>query len=140
VYVGFGAGFWALPADVDPEPLTGEDPAMKANVGFLYEISQCPLSSSERCFRREARDQRFGELYRLKTAFRCFPESFGSQLRTLHPHPDASLQRCESSIGAHMRKSARAQKTHLLARLHASSGPPRVAARGANKVLETQLA
>jgi len=39
---GFGAGFWALPADVDPEPLTRDDPAMKANVGFRYEISPMP--------------------------------------------------------------------------------------------------
>jgi hypothetical protein len=39
---GFGAGFWALPADVDPEPLTRDDPAIKANVGFRYEISPMP--------------------------------------------------------------------------------------------------
>lgn len=39
---GFGAGFWALPAGVDPEPLTKNDPAIKANVGFRYEISPMP--------------------------------------------------------------------------------------------------
>ena len=38
----FGAGFWSLPDDVDPKPLTDEDPAMKANVGFSYEISPMP--------------------------------------------------------------------------------------------------
>ena len=39
---GFGAGFWALPDDVDPKPLTDDDPAMKAGVGFRYEISPMP--------------------------------------------------------------------------------------------------
>ena len=39
---GFGAGFWALPDDVDPNPLTANDPAMKADVGFRYEISPMP--------------------------------------------------------------------------------------------------
>ena len=40
---GFGAGFWALPDDVDPEPLTRDDPAMRANAGFRYEISPMPV-------------------------------------------------------------------------------------------------
>ena len=38
---GFGAGFWALPEEVDPKPLAANDLAMKANVGFRYEI--CPV-------------------------------------------------------------------------------------------------
>jgi uncharacterized protein YciI len=39
---GFGAGFWALPAEVAPEALATNDPAIKANVGFRYEISPMP--------------------------------------------------------------------------------------------------
>lgn len=39
---GFGAGFWALPDDVDPKPITDDDPVMKANAGFRYEISPIP--------------------------------------------------------------------------------------------------
>ena len=39
---GFGAGFWALPDDVDPVPLTNDDPAIKANAGFRYEIAPMP--------------------------------------------------------------------------------------------------
>ncbi|HEY4085890.1 MAG TPA: hypothetical protein VGM43_08130 [Bryobacteraceae bacterium] len=39
---GFGAGFWQLPEGVDPKPLTDDDPAMKANVGFQYEIHPMP--------------------------------------------------------------------------------------------------
>ena len=39
---GFGAGFWALPDDVAPRPITEDDPAMKAGVGFQYEIDPMP--------------------------------------------------------------------------------------------------
>ena len=39
---GFGAGFWALPDDQPPEALTAQDPVMKADVGFRYEISPMP--------------------------------------------------------------------------------------------------
>lgn len=39
---GFGAGFWALPDDVDPKAITDGDPVMKAGVGFRYEISPMP--------------------------------------------------------------------------------------------------
>ena len=35
---GFGAGFWALPDDADPEPLAQNDPVIKANAGLRYEI------------------------------------------------------------------------------------------------------
>jgi len=40
---GFGAGFWALPDDVEPQPLTADDPVMRANIGFRYEISPMPM-------------------------------------------------------------------------------------------------
>jgi uncharacterized protein len=39
---GYGAGFWSLPDDVDPGPITANDPAIKANAGFRYEISPMP--------------------------------------------------------------------------------------------------
>jgi hypothetical protein len=39
---GFGAGFWALPDDVDPKPIADNDPTIKANVGFKYEIHPMP--------------------------------------------------------------------------------------------------
>ena len=39
---GYGAGFWALPDDVDPKPITDNDPTMKANAGFKYEIHPMP--------------------------------------------------------------------------------------------------
>ncbi len=38
---GYGAGFWALPDGEDAQRLTADDPAIKANVGFRYEI--CPM-------------------------------------------------------------------------------------------------
>jgi len=40
---GFGAGFWALPDDVDPRPLAEADPAMLSNAGFRYEIHPMPV-------------------------------------------------------------------------------------------------
>jgi len=39
---GFGAGFWSLPDDEDPSLLAGEDPVIKANAGFRYEILPMP--------------------------------------------------------------------------------------------------
>ena len=39
---GFGAGFWALPDDVDPKPIADNDPTIKANTGFQYEIHPMP--------------------------------------------------------------------------------------------------
>jgi hypothetical protein len=39
---GFGAGFWALPDDQDPAALMKDDPAIKANAGFRYEIAPMP--------------------------------------------------------------------------------------------------
>jgi hypothetical protein len=39
---GFGAGFWALPDEVDPKPIADHDPTMKADVGFKYEIHPMP--------------------------------------------------------------------------------------------------
>lgn len=39
---GFGAGFWALPDERDPAALINEDPAIKANAGFGYEIAPMP--------------------------------------------------------------------------------------------------
>jgi hypothetical protein len=39
---GFGAGFWALPDDVDPGQISANDPVMKADAGFRYEISPMP--------------------------------------------------------------------------------------------------
>lgn len=40
---GYGAGFWALPDDIDPRPLTDNDPAIGADVGFQYEIHPVPV-------------------------------------------------------------------------------------------------
>lgn len=39
---GYGAGFWALPDDADITSLTENDPAIKANVGFTYEVNPMP--------------------------------------------------------------------------------------------------
>jgi hypothetical protein len=39
---GFGAGFWALPDDLDPMALAKDDPAVQANAGFCYEIAPMP--------------------------------------------------------------------------------------------------
>ena len=39
---GFGAGFWALPDDLDPAALSNDDPAIKANAGFRHEIALMP--------------------------------------------------------------------------------------------------
>jgi len=39
----FGAGFWALPDEVDPMPIAENDPAILAKVGFQYEISPMPV-------------------------------------------------------------------------------------------------
>ena len=39
---GFGAGFWALPDDQDPALLTGDDPVIRANAGFRYDIAPMP--------------------------------------------------------------------------------------------------
>jgi len=39
---GYGAGFWALPDDVDPQPVSDNDPVMKVDVGFRYEIDPMP--------------------------------------------------------------------------------------------------
>ena len=39
---GFGAGFWALPDDVDPQPLADADPTILANLGFQCEIHPMP--------------------------------------------------------------------------------------------------
>ena len=39
---GFGAGFWALPDDVDPRPLADADPTILANLGFQCEIHPMP--------------------------------------------------------------------------------------------------
>lgn len=38
----FGAGFWSLPDDIDPAPIAADDPAIKANAGFCYEIAPMP--------------------------------------------------------------------------------------------------
>jgi uncharacterized protein YciI len=39
---GFGAGFWALPDDVDPRPIADADPTILANIGFQCEIHPMP--------------------------------------------------------------------------------------------------
>jgi uncharacterized protein YciI len=39
---GFGAGFWALPDDVDPRPLADADPTIQANLGFQCDIHPMP--------------------------------------------------------------------------------------------------
>jgi uncharacterized protein YciI len=39
----FGMALATLPDGVDPESLTSNDPTIKANVGFKYEISPMPL-------------------------------------------------------------------------------------------------
>jgi hypothetical protein len=39
---GFGAGFWALPDDVNPKPLADADPTIKSNLGFQCEIHPMP--------------------------------------------------------------------------------------------------
>ena len=39
---GFGAGFWTLPDDQDPALLAGDDPVIKADAGFRYEILPMP--------------------------------------------------------------------------------------------------
>lgn len=39
---GFGAGFWALPDDMNPELLINDDPAIKAEAGFRCEIAPMP--------------------------------------------------------------------------------------------------
>ncbi len=39
---GFGAGFWALPDDIDPASLIAEDPAIKSDTGFSCEINPMP--------------------------------------------------------------------------------------------------
>jgi uncharacterized protein YciI len=39
---GFGAGFWALPDDVDPRPIADADPTILANRGVQIEIHPMP--------------------------------------------------------------------------------------------------
>jgi hypothetical protein len=39
---GYGAGFWRLPDDVDPRSLMNEDPTIKADAGFRYEVHPMP--------------------------------------------------------------------------------------------------
>jgi len=39
---GFGAGFWALPDDQDVAALTRDDPVIRANAGFRYDIAPMP--------------------------------------------------------------------------------------------------
>ena len=39
---GFGAGFWMLPDDQDAMALAKDDPVMKADTGFRYEIAPMP--------------------------------------------------------------------------------------------------
>jgi hypothetical protein len=39
---GFGAGFWALPDDVDLRPIVDADPVILENCGFQYEIHPMP--------------------------------------------------------------------------------------------------
>jgi len=39
---GFGAGFWALPDDQDVAALTRDDPVIRANAGFRYDIATMP--------------------------------------------------------------------------------------------------
>jgi uncharacterized protein len=38
---GDGAAFWTPPDDFDPKLVTDNDPTMKADVGFKYEIHPC---------------------------------------------------------------------------------------------------
>ncbi len=38
----FGVGILTLDDDADPHALTSQDPTMKANVGFVYEIHPMP--------------------------------------------------------------------------------------------------
>ena len=40
---GYGAGFWALPDGEDPAALAADDPAIKADAGFRYEIAPMPV-------------------------------------------------------------------------------------------------
>jgi hypothetical protein len=40
---GFGAGFWALPDERDPVALINDDPAIKADAGFRFEIAPMPV-------------------------------------------------------------------------------------------------
>jgi hypothetical protein len=39
---GYGAGFWALPDDQDPQALAAADPVIKAGQGFRYDIFPMP--------------------------------------------------------------------------------------------------
>ena len=39
---GYGAGFWSLPDDQDPQALSAADPAIQSNRGFRYEIYPMP--------------------------------------------------------------------------------------------------
>ena len=39
---GFGAGFWALPDEIDLAALLKDDPVIKANAGFRNEIAPMP--------------------------------------------------------------------------------------------------
>lgn len=38
----YGAGFWAVPDDVNIQDLLTDDPAIKADAGFRYEIHPMP--------------------------------------------------------------------------------------------------
>ncbi|HVW72587.1 MAG TPA: hypothetical protein VHC39_03030 [Rhizomicrobium sp.] len=39
---GYGAGFWALPDDQDPQALADGDPVIQARQGFRYDIFPMP--------------------------------------------------------------------------------------------------
>jgi hypothetical protein len=39
---GYGAGFWALPDDQDPQALAAGDPVIQAGQGFRYDIFPMP--------------------------------------------------------------------------------------------------
>jgi hypothetical protein len=39
---GYGAGFWAIPDDQDPQSLADGDPVIQAMQGFRYEIFPMP--------------------------------------------------------------------------------------------------
>jgi hypothetical protein len=39
----FGIALLILPEDVEPQSITNEDPTIKANAGFRYEIYPMPL-------------------------------------------------------------------------------------------------
>jgi uncharacterized protein YciI len=39
---GYGAGFWALPDDQDPQALANGDPVVRAGQGFRYDIFPMP--------------------------------------------------------------------------------------------------